>query len=192
MRPSDKKIGPNDLDNVLDDLGRDGRTVRLLVAAVDEELRSLVALSSLTSPLALDYLDRLARPVPELTPSMGVEIVTRSYAAHLAVERDPGKFGAADVPVLGTLPGLRRGAPPQDLLSRAVKASRRGFEAICALSGPVWNGFVYGLVQRAHERAPADERLLAIEVVDGLARFGWVLRQVDIHYGQSPERRSAP
>ncbi len=25
-------------------------------------------------------------------------------------------------------------------------------------------------------------------VVDGLARFGWVLRQVDLHYGLEPDR----
>jgi hypothetical protein len=33
------------------------------------------------------------------------------------------------------------------------------------------------------------EGFVAVDVVDGLARVGWVLRQVDIHYGLEPERR---
>ena len=154
-------------------------------------MASIVALSSLTSPLTLDYLDRLARPIPALTPEVGVQIVTRAYVAHVVVERDPTAFGAVDVPVLGTLPPLRRGSPPRDLLTRVVKASRRGFEVIRAVSTPVWNGFVRALTQRAHDRIPepGPSGLVAVEVVDGLARFGWVLRQVDLHYGLEPEYR---
>jgi hypothetical protein len=148
-------------------------------------------LSSLTSPLTLDYLDRLARPIPALRPEVGVQIVTRAYVAHLVVEREPQRFGALDVPVLGTLPPLRRGSPPRDLLTRVVKASRRNFEVIRAVSTPVWNGFVRSLTRRAHDQVadPGPSGLLAVEVVEGLARFGWVLRQVDLHYGLEPEPR---
>jgi hypothetical protein len=172
-------------------LGEDAPFVGALDAAVDNEMGSILALSSLTSPLALDYLERLARPIPALTPEIGVQIVTRAYVAHLVTERDPGAFGATDVPVLGTLPPLRRGSPPQDLLTRVVKASRRNFEVIRALSAPVWNGFVQSLTRRAHNRVrdPGASGLVAPAVVDGLARFGWVLRQVDLHYGLEPDRR---
>jgi hypothetical protein len=73
-----------------------------------------------------------------------------------------------------------------------VKASRRGFEMIRAVPGPVWNGFVRGLLRLAHDPvADAEqEELLSVEVVDGLARVSWVLRQVDIHYGLEPEYRT--
>ena len=97
------------------------------------------------------------------------------------------------MPVARTLPPLRRGSPPQDLLTRVVKATRRSFEAIRAVPEPVWDGFVRGLTSRAHDRTPdADPSdLLAPAVVDGLARFGWVLRQVDLHYGLQPELTEA-
>jgi hypothetical protein len=172
-------------------LGEDEPRVARLEVAVDEAMASILALSSLTSPLTLEYLDRLARPIPALTPETGVQIVTRAYVAHLVVERQPAAFGAIDVPVLGTLPPLRRRSPPRDLLVRVVKASRRNFEVIRAVSTPVWNGFVRGVTRRAHERVPepGPSGLVAVEVVDGLARFGWVLRQVDIHYGLEPEQR---
>jgi hypothetical protein len=172
-------------------LGEDAPTVRRLEIAVDELICSVLSLSSLTVPLALDYLDRLARPIPALTPEMGVQIVSRAYVAHLVVERDAAAYGAADVPVLGTLPPLRRRSPPQDLLTRVVKATRRNFELIRALSTPVWDGFVCGLTRRAHDQVPdpGPDGLVAVAVVDGLARFGWVLRQVDLHYGLEPEQR---
>jgi hypothetical protein len=180
------------LDEYLAGLGEDGPAARRLIAAVDEVAPSLLSLSSLTSPLALDYLDRLKRPIPTLTPSAGVQIVTRSYLAHVVTERDPRPFGAFDIPVLGTLPPLKRGSPPQDLMTRVVKASRSGFEMIRAVPGPVWNGFVRGLLRLAHDQvAGADENeLLSVEVVDGLARVSWVFRQVDIHYGLEPEYRT--
>jgi hypothetical protein len=109
--------------------------------------------------------------------------------AHLVTERDPTAVGAAEVPLLN-LPPLRRGHPPRDLLTRVVKASRRNFERIRAVPGPVWEGLVRDLARRVHDRAPdADPAdLLALAVVDGLARFGWVLRQVDLRYGLEPER----
>jgi hypothetical protein len=185
-----ERVDGRALAGYLATLGEDEPRVERLDRAVEEAMASILALSSLTSPLTLDYLDRLARPIPALTPEIGVQIVTRAYVAHVVVERDPTPFGAVDVPVLGTLPPLRRGSPPQDLLTRVVKASRRGFEVIRAVSTPVWNGFVRGLTWRAHDRVsePGPSGLVAVEVVDGLARFGWVLRQVDLHYGLEPER----
>ena len=59
---------------------------------------SILSLSSLSSPLALDYLERLARPIPALTAQIGVQIVTRAYLAQLVIERDPAAFGASEVP----------------------------------------------------------------------------------------------
>ena len=203
VRPAPERIGPAELEEFLASLGHDGEDARRLDAAVDSAMSTVAALSSLTSPLAIDYLDRLTRPVPALTPEMGVQIVGRSYVAHMVVEADPLEYGAVDVPVLGTLPPLRRGSPPQDLLVRVVKAARRSFPVICALTIPTWDGFVRCVAKRGHDladlgdrahqahqgRQPDDESFVTIEVVDGLARFGWVLRQVDIHYGLEPERR---
>ncbi len=185
-----ERVDVNALTAYLATLGEDEPHVVRLDRAVDAAMTSILALSSLTSPLTLDYLERLARPIPALGPEIGVQIVTRAYVAHLVVEKDPPAFGAVDVPVLGTLPPLRRGSPPRDLLTRVVKASRRNFEVIRAVSTPLWNGFVRSLTRRAHDRVPdpAPSGLLAVEVVDGLARFGWVLRQVDLHYGLEPER----
>ena len=91
--------------------------------------------------------------------------------------------------MLGTLPPARNGYAPHDLLNRVVKASRRGFEVICALPPPVWEGFVYGLAMRAHQMPRASDAPIPVATVDGIARFGWLLRQVDIHYGSEPERR---
>jgi hypothetical protein len=72
-----------------------------------------------------------------------------------------------------------------------VKASRRSFELIRAVPTPVWDGFVRDLIRRAHDETPdvGPDELLASPVIDGLARFGWVLRQVDLHYGLEPETR---
>ncbi len=178
------------LERYLDGLGADGAVARQLDADADAALRSVRSLSSLTAPLAIDYLERLARPIPALTLEIGVQIVTRAYVAHLVVEADPVPFGATEVPVLTTLPPLRRGSPPQDLLTRVVKATRRHFEGIRAVSTPVWEGFVRALTRRAHDQVPqpGPNGLVALEVVEGLARVGWVLRQVDLHYGLEPER----
>jgi hypothetical protein len=192
IRPAVERVDGPSLAAYLARLGEDEVRAARLELAVIEAMTSILALSTLTSPLTLDYLDRLARPIPALRPETGVQIVTRAYVAHLVVERDPHAFGAVDVPVLGTLPALRRGSPPRDLLTRVVKASRRNFEMIRAISTPVWNGFVRGLTRRAHDQVadPGPAGLLAVEVVDGLARFGWVLRQVDLHYRLEPEQRS--
>jgi hypothetical protein len=168
--------------------GTDADRARRLIEAVDAAMAAMSSLSSLTTPLALQYLDRLARPIPTLTPAGGVQIVTRSYAAHMVTERHPEAFGAAEVPIV-EVPPLRRGRPPQDLLTRVVKATRRKFARIRAIPEPVWDAFVRDLTRRAHDATPdADPaNLLAPAVVDGLARFGWVLRQVDLRYGLEPE-----
>ena len=181
------------LDVYLDQLGDEGGAARRLDLEVDALMPTVAALSSLTSRLALDYIERLERPIPALTPATGVLIVGRSYVAHAVVEADPATFGADAVPVLTTLPSMRRGGvPPQDLLTRVVKASRRKFPRIRAVPEAVWEGYVRCLARRAHDHDGPDEEMLAVEVVDGLARFGWVLRQVDIHYGLEPERRVPP
>lgn len=178
-----------DLETFLKNLGPDGSVARDLDREVDSLMGSIGSLSVLTAPLAVQYMERLGRPIPSLTPEVGVQLVGRTYVAHMAVESDPGRFGAPDVPVLGTLPPLKKGRPPQDLLSRAVKASRgRGFLAICALSPATWDGFVRCLLKRAHDTAGADGELMPVEAVDGVARYAWVLRQVDLHYGLEPER----
>lgn len=187
VQPAGDRVDGESLETYLHTLGPDGPRARRLDRDAARRMESIAALSSVTSPLALDYLERLARPIPALTLRAGVLIVTRSYAAHLAVEADAAAYGATDVPVLGTLPPLKRGSPPQDLAVRVVKATRRNFDRIRAVSPPVWDGLVRCLTRHVHDLVTGDAELLAIDVVDGLARFGWVLRQVDIHFGLSPE-----
>ncbi len=189
VRAAGERVNRADLDRYLKSLGADGAVARDLDQEVDREMTRVTSLSSLTSPLAVSYMERLGRPVPSLTPEIGVMVVGRTYVAHMVVESDPGRFGAPDVPVLGTLPPLKGGRPPQDLLVRVVKVSRgRSFPPVCALSPAAWDGFVRCLTKRAHDAAPAGSDLVPVEVVDGVARFAWVLRQVDLHYGLSPER----
>ncbi len=169
-------------------LGEAGRTAKALDAEVDEAMNTLVSLSPLSSVLGVDYMDRLARPVASLTPVIGVALVGRTYVAHMALERDPARFGVTDVPIIGGLPSPRNGRLPQDLLSRVVKASRgSGFWALCALGHGEWEGFVACLTKRAHDLAGSASEYVATEVVDGVARFAWVLRQADIFYGYEPE-----
>ena len=193
VQPAPQRVDDADLDAYLDGLGSEGDLARRLDLEVDALMPTVVSLSSLTSPLALDYLQRLERPIPALTPASGVQIVSRAYMAHALVEVDPATFGAESVPALTTLPPLRRGGvPPNDLLVRVVKATRRNFPRIRALPASVWEGYVRCLAKRAHTLAPKGEDLLALDVVDGLVRFGWVLRQVDIRYGLEPERRGPP
>lgn len=188
VKPASERIGRKELDAHLKSLGPHGEVARRLDRDVAGSLDSVTSLSPLTAPLALDYMDRVGRPVPTLTPPIGVRIVGRTYVAHLLVEQDPGRYGALDVPVLGTLPPLKKGRPPQDILSRVVKASRRGFPAICALGPPAWEGFAWCVTKRCHDEARPEE-MIPLDVVEGVARFAWVLRQVDIHYGLEPERR---
>ena len=146
-------------------------------------LRRLGSLSDLTAPLAIAYLDRIARPTPGLTPESGVRITSGGYAAHMAVEADGVPFGVTTIPVLGTLPDLRGGRAPQDLLLRVVKATRRPFPGLRAVDGPTWEGFVSRRLGRLQRAGAELERPL----VDGLLRFGWILRQVDLRYGLAPE-----
>lgn len=189
VRPASGRLNRSDLDKHLKSLGSDGAVARDLDREVDGEMTRVTSLSPLTSQLAVAYMERLARPIPSLTPPIGVLLVGRTYVAHALVEQDPGRYGSPDVPVLGTLPPLKKGRPPQDLLSRAVKASRgNGFTVLCALSPAAWEGFVMCLTKRAHDAALAGDDLVSADVVDGVARFGWILRQVDLHYGLSPER----
>ena len=197
--PTQERVDAEACSAHLASLGPDGEAARRLDAAVDRLMVEVVSLSSLTAPLAVDYLERMRRPLPALAADMGVQIVGRAYLAHMVVEHDPGLYRATDIPVLGTLPPLKKGRPPQDLLSRAVKASRRGFETVCALPIHVWDGFAYLLARRVHDMAAAagaarsePVEYVALAAVDGLARFGWVLRQVDLHYGLDPERTAGP
>jgi hypothetical protein len=188
VKGASARFGASDLSRYLKSLGPDGITARRLDDDTDAAMGTISSLSAVTAPLALEYMDRLGRPIPSLTPEVGVQIVGRTYVAHTVVEKDPPRFGASDVPVLGTLPPLKKGALPQDLLSRVVKASRRSFPPLCALSPAAWDGFAHCLTKRAHDQA-VDHDYVTAEVVDGLARFAWVLRQVDLHYGLQPEER---
>jgi hypothetical protein len=198
VRPAEGRVDAGTADAALALLGPDGDTARALDLEADREMSRVVSLSALTTGLAEEYLERLARPIPSLTPAAGVQVVTRGYAARMAVEREPSRFGApAELPDLSSLPAPRNGRPPQDLLTRAVKSTRRRFPALRAVAEPVWDGFVVLLTARVHRLVPDDGAggdgpgLLAAEVVDGLARFGWVLRLVDVRYGQEPEHRGA-
>jgi hypothetical protein len=169
----------------LEALGTKGPVTTALDHEVEQRLASFGALSELTSGLALSYLERIRHPIPSLTFESGVVLTTRGYLAHMAVEDDPVRFGAGlEVPILGTLPDFRKGRPPQDLLNRVVKATRRGFEQIRAVPDEVWAGYVLCVTGRLH--AGGDGALLDSSVVDSLLRFGWVLRQVDLRYGLTP------
>lgn len=192
VRPADARVDPAGADGALRLLGPDGEIARDLDASADREAAGFAALSPLTTQLAEDYLDRIARPIPALTPAAGVQVVSRGYAGRIAVEHEPVRFGAPEeLPGLASLPARRDGRPPQDLLTRVVKATRRGFPAVRAVPVGVWDGFALLLTARVHLIQPAGDEapgLLAGEVVDGLARFGWVLRLVDDRYGLEPER----
>lgn len=184
---------------VADRLDQDALTGRLASAgdaggragALDRDVEESLAgasFSPLSSQLAETYLDRIGRPLTHLTLESGAYVTARGYVAHRLVESDPGRYGAAEVPVLGTLP---TGRPPADLLNRVVRATRRGFEHVCALDAATWQGYLDATTWRAHRRddevcSPEGEAgYLDPRVIDGLLRFGWVLRQVDLHYGAS-------
>lgn len=185
------------LEAALAELGPAGVTAERLEAAAAARAESLRSLSELTSRLAIEYLERIGRvrdvsytrptKPAELRLAHGVAVTTAGYAAHVAVETDPAAFGVTDVPVLGTLPDPRGGRPPQDLLLRVVKTTRRPFPSVRAVNDEVWSGLVDCATWRAHTRAGPDELPLDRSVVDALLRFGWVLRQVDLHYGLAPE-----
>lgn len=169
-------------------LGVAGRRAQALDAAAAGIRSELSSLSPLSAPLLCAYLERIGRPLAELGFDGGALAATQGYGAHLAVEADPAAYGATDVPVLGDLPPARRGRPPSDLLNRVVRATRRGFGHIRAVDDDVWSGLCACVTYRVHEAAGADGPFAEPVVVDALVRLGWVLRQVDIHYRQEPER----
>ena len=194
VRAAEGPLDRETADAALDLLGPEGDTARELDEEAEREMSRLVSLSALTTDLAEQYLERLARPIPSLTPAAGVQIVSRGYAARMALDRDPARFGAAvSPPGLKALPPLRNGRPPQDLLTRAVKATRRTFPSHRVVSAAAWDGFVVLTTSRVHQmpgRASGTDDAagpVAVEVVDGLARFGWVLRMVDVRYGLEPD-----
>jgi hypothetical protein len=179
----------------LEALGEEGAIAAALDVAVVAAMTDVRALSPLTSQLTVDYLERISRPIASLGLTTGAFITARGYVAHLVVEGDPPAYGTPDVPVFGAFPPLRRGQVPRDLLTRVVRAGRSGFPGIRAVSSGVWDGYVLTTTWRAQADDPRDEvpeggerQYLETSVVDGLVRFGWVLRQVDIHYGLAPER----
>lgn len=179
-------VGEEDVRAGLDQLGSAGPIVVALDREVERRLASFGTLSDLTSRLALSYLERIRHPIPSLTFESGVVLTTRGYLAHMVVEDDPVRFGAGrEVPIIGTLPDFRKGRPPQDLVTRVVKATRRGFEQIRAVPEDVWGGYVLCATGHVHAGGE-DGALLASSVVDSLLRFGWVLRQVDLRYGLTP------
>ncbi|MHB8505290.1 MAG: hypothetical protein ACYDEN_06160, partial [Acidimicrobiales bacterium] len=141
------------LEQRLSGLGEAGERARALDLAAVDVARTLAALSPLTSSLVETYLDRISRPLRDLGFDLGAMLVTRGYAAHLAVEADHAAYGADDIPVLGGLPPARDGRPPSDLLTRVVRGTRRRFEHIRAVDADVWDGFVACSTFRAHRLA---------------------------------------
>jgi hypothetical protein len=200
----DEALDVAGLDAALDALGVDGLLARTLDEAVAASIGGVTALSPLTSSLAVTYLERIQGPISAMSLASGVFLTTRAYVAHQAVEADPGAYGARDIPVLGSLPPLHHGQVPRDLLVRVVKATRRHFAAVRALDEGVWDGFVLCSTWRVHDQSDIgsavgddgepleDPGYLEASVVDGLTRFGWILRQVDIHYGLGPEDGPPP
>jgi hypothetical protein len=193
-----ERVGAVEVAAAVAAAGSEGQAARLLHQRVGQYLATIVALSPLTSELTVAYVERVAQPMSAMSLAAGARLVARGYLAQLLVERDGAAFGVAEVPVWGTLPPLnRRGRPPQDLLTRVVKTTRRHFDAICALSPEGWEAFVVATTADVHaEAAVRDDPVvdegagfLAAELVDGLLRTGWVLRHVDLAYGLEPELR---
>lgn len=187
VAPAAEAVDAAALDARLSALREDGRLARRLDQAVEQALGGAPPLSELTANLALEYLERLAPLVQSLSPELGVHAISRAYVAHAAVEADPARYGAGELPLL-SLPAPRGGRPPQDLLVRVVKAARRRFAAHCGLPERAWEGFALAVVHRVHEATldPEEHGLVAPAVVEDLARVGWLLRQVDLRYGLQP------
>lgn len=173
--------------------GAEGVAVRRLNGRIENRLGAVVELSWLTSQLTVAYVERVATPMSAMSLPTGARLIARGYLAQLLIEEEPHTFGVDDIPILGTLPALRHGRPPQDLLTRVVKASRRHFDTLCCLSPQGWEAFVIATTAAVHAEALggglADEEgagVLAPELVDGLLRTGWLLRHVDLAYGLEP------
>lgn len=173
------------MDEQLAALGPNGRLALDLDAAVDQRLADVEDLSSLTTPLLTSYVERVRRPLSALPLDVGLTLGLRGYLAQQLLELEAARFGIVDIPVMGGLPER----PPQDLLVRVVKASRGGFWRLRALNDDTWNGFVGLAMWRAHKQVPPSPKVSypMREVVDGLLRVGWLLRQVDLFYKLEPE-----
>ena len=79
VRPAPDRVRRPDLDTFLQSLGADGAVARDLDRAADAEMTHITSLSPLTSELAVAYMERLSRPIPSLTPEIGVLIVGRTW-----------------------------------------------------------------------------------------------------------------
>jgi hypothetical protein len=174
-------------------LGDDGAVATDLEKATNEMLETLDGLSPLTVPLALSYLDRIARPLAAMDLETAVRLTSRGYAAHLVIEQRGRDFGVETVPVLSDLPPMKHGRPSQQLVTMVVKVTRRSFASVRAVNDGTWDGLVVAVARRVHAGRTRDgEGVLGppldVSVIDALLRFGWVLRQVDLHYGYEPER----
>lgn len=166
-------------------LGDDGRRAHDLDGAVSERLPEVVDLSALTTPLLTGYVERVRRPLSQLPVDVALTLGMRGYLTEQLIEQEPERFGIVDIPVMGGLPER----PPRDLLVRVVKASRGAFPRLRAVNDGVWSGLVSLAMWRAHQQIPASpEGTYPIrEVIDGLLRIGWLLRQVDLFYRLEPE-----
>ena len=169
--------------------------MRLLNQRVGRRLADVVELSPLTSELTVAYVERVAGPMSAMSLPAGARLIARGYLAQLVIEEDPSAFAIEDIPVWGALPPLRHGRPPRDMLTRVIKASRRHFAMVCCLSPEAWEAFVVATTAEVHAEAlsgtPGGQDLegaglLAPELVDGMLRTGWLLRQVDLAYGLGP------
>lgn len=168
-----------------------GDVATRLFQRVEGTLVLLQSLSPLTEPLALGYVERVGAPMAAMPLAAGARVVVEGYLAHRELERSPADFGITDIPVHGGFPPLNRhGRPPQDLLTRVVKVTRRHFTEVCALTPEEWEALVATVTAAVHDRAgeaTEGKGLLAPVLVEGLLRTGWVLRQVDLAYGFEPE-----
>jgi hypothetical protein len=176
-------------DARLRQLGQSGARGRALHKAALRRIAALRTLTPVSTSVALRYAERVARPLAALDEVAATEIVLLGYAAHQLVEEQPDAYGVDDIPVLGALPK----APPRDLANRVLRASRKDFAVLCALSPETWESFSACSLATAQRRPdrPEGPGHVSADVVDGLLRFGWILRQADLYYGLNPPDRSA-
>lgn len=183
--------------------GDDGQRALVLHDDVERRHSELPALTRITTPLASQHVQRLRVGMPSLTPHTAYGLVLRGYTAHLLVEADPSSFGATRVPDIVEMPDLdRNGEPRRDLLTYVVKVTLRSFEIVRGIPPDVWEGLAVCTTWRIHDDGPASSPdavekadgeviplLLSPEVIEGLLRFGWVLRAADLAYDLEPARR---
>jgi hypothetical protein len=189
--------------------GENGQRALVLHDQVERGHANLVSLTRVTTPLAAQHVQRLRVAMPSLSRLTAYALVRRGYTAHLLVEADPGCFGAARVPDIVEMPPLDRdGAPRRELLTFVVKVTLRSFGVLRGIPPDVWEGLAVCTTWRIHDDVPTgptaspdspaedadadalDEplALLSQEVIEGLLRFGWVLRATDLAYGMEPAR----